>query len=43
MRKIADLVDFDGFKDPRYYVLAMGTFIVNLGLYTPYYYIGTFP
>ena len=40
MCKLADLVDFDGFKDPRYYVLAIGSFLVNLGLYIPYFYVG---
>ncbi|KAF4568336.1 hypothetical protein EYR40_010261 [Pleurotus pulmonarius] len=33
------LIDFGGFKDPRYSVLAVGCVLVNLGLYSPYYYI----
>jgi MFS family permease len=34
------LLDFNGFKDPRYIALAIGSFVANLGLYVPYYYIG---
>ena len=40
MTKMSDLVDLGGFKDPVYAVLAAGTFVVNLGLYVPYYYVG---
>ncbi|EJD00088.1 MFS general substrate transporter [Fomitiporia mediterranea MF3/22] len=36
------LVDFGGFRDPRYAVLAFGCVLVNLGLYSPYYYIEPF-
>ncbi|KIJ50363.1 hypothetical protein M422DRAFT_224689 [Sphaerobolus stellatus SS14] len=35
----SQLVDFAGFKDPRYWTLAIGSVLVNLGLYSPYYYI----
>lgn len=34
------LLDFQGFKDPRYLTLAIGSFVASLGLYVPYYYIG---
>ncbi|EKM51453.1 uncharacterized protein PHACADRAFT_166015 [Phanerochaete carnosa HHB-10118-sp] len=37
--KPQQLVDFGGFKDPRYLTLAIGSVLVNLGLYSPYYYI----
>lgn len=37
------LVDFGGFKDPRYLTLAIGSVLVSLGLYSPYYYIGMSP
>lgn len=40
MKNASDLVDFSGFKDPRYSIFALGSVLVNLGLYTPYYYIG---
>ncbi len=40
MKKASDLVDFEGFKDARYWVLAVGSFLVNLGLYSPYFYVG---
>ncbi|KAI0076125.1 MFS general substrate transporter [Panus rudis PR-1116 ss-1] len=36
------LVDLGGFKDPRYLTLAIGSVLVNLGLYSPYYYIEPF-
>ncbi|KAJ8514460.1 hypothetical protein ONZ45_g8006 [Pleurotus djamor] len=39
---VRSLVDFGGFKDPRYSVLAIGCVLVNLGLYSPYYYIEPF-
>jgi hypothetical protein len=35
------LLDFEGFKDPRYLVLGIGSFVASLGLYVPYYYIGS--
>ena len=34
------LLDFQGFKDPRYLVLGIGSFVASLGLYVPYYYVG---
>lgn len=40
MAKPSQLVDLGGFKDPLYVVLMVGAFLVNLGLYIPYYYIG---
>lgn len=36
----SNLLDFQGFKDPRYLVLGVGSFVASLGLYVPYYYIG---
>ncbi|TID25729.1 mfs general substrate transporter [Venturia nashicola] len=39
MRK---LLDFGGFKDPKYLVLSIGCFLANLGLYVPYYYLEPF-
>lgn len=38
-----NLLDFHGFKDPRYLTLAIGSFVASLGLYVPYYYIGARP
>lgn len=35
-----NLLDFNGFKDPRYLILAIGSFVASLGLYVPYYYVG---
>lgn len=39
MQSYKDILDFGGYRDPRYATLAMGALIVNFGLYTPYYYI----
>ncbi|OCB87716.1 MFS general substrate transporter [Sanghuangporus baumii] len=39
---LTSIVDFGGFMDPRYYVLSIGCVLVNLGLYSPYYYIEPF-
>ncbi|KAL1639397.1 hypothetical protein SLS58_007978 [Diplodia intermedia] len=36
------LLDFNGFKDPRYLALAIGSFVASLGLYVPYYYIESY-
>ena len=36
----SNLLDFQGFKDPKYLVLASGSFVASLGLYVPYYYVG---
>lgn len=41
-RSLATLLDFSGYKDPRYLVLAIGCFTASLGLYVPYYYIGKY-
>ena len=41
--KLTGLLDFRGFLDARYTVLAIGSFVASLGLYIPYYYIGEFP
>lgn len=37
---VSNLLDFHGYKDPRYLVLSIGNFVATLGLYIPYYYIG---
>ncbi|KAK7709578.1 hypothetical protein SLS57_008633 [Botryosphaeria dothidea] len=37
---VSKLLDFHGYKDPRYLVLSIGNFVATLGLYIPYYYIG---
>ncbi|EIM91720.1 MFS general substrate transporter [Stereum hirsutum FP-91666 SS1] len=42
MTKPSQFVDLGGFKDPLYVVLMVGAFLVNLGLYIPYYYIEPF-
>ncbi|KAL5513477.1 hypothetical protein ACEPAH_3876 [Sanghuangporus vaninii] len=39
---LTSIVDFGGFMDPRYSVLSVGCVLVNLGLYSPYYYIEPF-
>ncbi|KAF2437727.1 MFS general substrate transporter [Karstenula rhodostoma CBS 690.94] len=36
------LVDLQGFRDSRYSVLAIGSFIAMLGQFIPYYYISTY-
>lgn len=36
----SNLFDFNGFKDPRYLALGIGSFVASLGLYVPYYYVG---
>lgn len=43
MKRIQDLVDFTGFRDRRYALFAAGSFLVNLGLYSPYFYLGGSP
>ena len=40
LKGVRDLVDFDGFRDRRYALFAAGSFLVNLGLYSPYFYLG---
>ncbi|KAH7050049.1 major facilitator superfamily domain-containing protein [Macrophomina phaseolina] len=37
-----NLLDFNGFKDPRYLILAIGSFVASLGLYVPYYYVESY-
>jgi hypothetical protein len=39
MQGISTLLDFKGFLDARYSVLALGAFITMLGQFVPYYYI----
>lgn len=39
---VSKLLDFHGYKDPRYLVLSIGNFVATLGLYIPYYYIGSY-
>ncbi|KAL1617882.1 hypothetical protein SLS56_010804 [Neofusicoccum ribis] len=39
---VNSLLDFKGYKDPRYLMLAIGNFVATLGLYIPYYYIGSY-
>lgn len=36
-----EIIDFAGFLDPKYTVLAIANVIGNFGLYAPYYFIGT--
>lgn len=38
-RRLSDILDFRGFLDKRYSVLALGGFISMLGQFVPYYYI----
>ncbi|OMP85184.1 putative transporter MCH4 [Diplodia seriata] len=38
----SSLLDFRGYKDPRYLVLAIGNFVATLGVYVPNYYIGSY-
>jgi MFS family permease len=40
LQSASDLLDFNGFRDIRYALLALCAVIANLGLYVPYYYIG---
>ena len=40
MKSLREIVDFEGFRDVRYAVLAVATVIGNLGLYVPYNYMG---
>ncbi|KAH7350140.1 major facilitator superfamily domain-containing protein [Plectosphaerella cucumerina] len=39
LRSARELLDFNGFKDARYSVLALASIVGNFGLYVPYYYI----
>lgn len=39
MQRVKELVDFQGYKDTCYTLLAIGSFIVSLGVYSPYNYI----
>jgi MFS family permease len=40
MKSVREMVDFGGFRDVRYLVLAIATVIGNLGLYVPINYMG---
>ncbi|KAI1161515.1 MFS general substrate transporter [Nemania serpens] len=42
LKSVRELLDFGGYRDLRYSLLAVGTFIGNLGLYVPYYYIESY-
>ncbi|KAH8697946.1 major facilitator superfamily domain-containing protein [Talaromyces proteolyticus] len=42
LKSLADLFDLGGFKDARYIYLSLGSFMTNLGLYGPYYYVEPF-
>ncbi|KAI1131720.1 major facilitator superfamily domain-containing protein [Nemania abortiva] len=42
LKSVRELLDFGGYRDLRYSVLAVGTFIGSLGLYVPYYYIESY-
>jgi MCP family monocarboxylic acid transporter-like MFS transporter 10 len=39
LRSWKRLIDFEGFLDRRYSVLAVGAFVAMLGQFVPYYYI----
>jgi hypothetical protein len=39
-KKWKQLLNFRGFKDSRFSILALGSLLSNIGLYIPYYYIG---
>lgn len=39
LKGIGTLLDFRGFLDMRYSVLAIGAFVTMLGQFVPYYYI----
>lgn len=43
MQRAKELVDFHGYKDPCYTLLAIGSFVASLGLYSPYSYIRELP
>ncbi|KZT20190.1 MFS general substrate transporter [Neolentinus lepideus HHB14362 ss-1] len=36
---ISDMVDLEGFKDPRYALLGAGAFLLFYALFTPYFYV----
>lgn len=40
MKSFREIVDFGGYRDIRYLVLAIATVTGNLGLYVPYNYMG---
>lgn len=42
LKSVSAILDFRGFREPPYVVLAAGTFVASLGLYVPYYYIEPF-
>lgn len=39
MRSARELLDFNGFCDPRYTILAVASILGNFGLYVPFYYV----
>lgn len=43
MQRARELVDFHGYKDPCYTLLAIGSFVASLGLYSPFSYIRELP
>ncbi|CAM1503317.1 Fc.00g080930.m01.CDS01 [Cosmosporella sp. VM-42] len=42
LKSASQILDFAGFLDPRYSVLAMANLVGNFGLYVPYYYIESY-
>lgn len=40
LRSPRELLDFDGFRDARYSVLAFASVVGNFGIHVPFYYIG---
>lgn len=40
LKSFSQLLDFTGFRDRRYATMAAASFVTNLGIYVPYYYIG---
>ncbi|KAF2273514.1 MFS general substrate transporter [Westerdykella ornata] len=42
LSKLSELLDFRGFLDSRYSVLALGAFVTMLGQFVPYYYITSY-
>lgn len=43
VESIWSIVDFNGFRDPRYSTLALANVVGNFGLYVPFYYLGMSP
>ena len=42
LKSLREVLDFGGYKDPRYTAIAVGGLVVNFGLYVPYYYIESY-